>query len=202
MLETEQKTMASDESNRIAIYVIVPGVILILLLILVYYCCSRKYKLNWFERTLLEAHEERDSEKEYINPATGSTSTGPVVDHGSLHRSSIQSVQTQNSDRSSSITSVGIPSISHPLTGPQPPPLVSTKYSPLIETPHVLPVISSCATTPGSDKSSEQQFWVPPTVLQKKRAQSLVPQLLQPQDSEDSGEYPKVFVSPVDAFHI
>ena len=174
----------------IAIYVIVPAVILILLLILVYFCCSRKYRLNWFERTLLEAHGERDSEKEYINPVGGSSSTGPVLDHGSLHRSSIQSVQTQNSDRSSSITSASIPSISHPLAGPQPPPLVSTKYCPLIEPPHIPPVISSRSSTPTSEKSqsSEQQFWVPPTVLQKKRAKSLVPQMVQPQDSEDSGE--------------
>ena len=169
----------------IAIYVIVPAVILIVVVILVYFCCSRKYRLNWFERTLLEAHDERDSEKEYINPATASTSTGVVQDHGSLHRCSVQSVRTQSSDRSSSI-----PSISHPFAGPQPPPLITSKYSPLIEPPHIPPVISSHPSTPSSEKSGEQQFWVPPAILQKKRAQSLVPQLLQPQESvEETGEH-------------
>ena len=182
--------MASDDRNMIAIYVIVPSVIFIVVVILVCFCCSRKYRLNWFERTLLEAHEKRDSEKEYINPATASTSTGVVQDHGSLHRCSVHSVRTQSSDRSSSITSGSIPSISHPLAGPQPPPLTTSKYSPLIEPPHIPPVISSHPSTPSSEKSGEQQFWVPPAILQKKRAQSLVPQLLQPQEStEDMGEH-------------
>ena len=183
--------MASDESNMIAIYVIVPAVVLVVGIILVYFCCSRRYRLNWFERTLLEAHDERDSEKEYINPARASTSTGVVVqDHGSIHRCSVQSIRTQTSDRSSSITSGSIPSISHPLAGPQPSCASTSKYSPLIEPPHIPPVISSHPSTPSSEKSGEQQFWVPPAILQKKRAQSLVPQLLQPQDSvEESGKF-------------
>ena len=180
--------MAYDGIGMIAAYVIVSAVVLILATIMLYYCCSKKYRLNWFERTFLEAHDGRDSEKEYINPATGSSSTGLVVDHGSLHGSCTQSVQTQNAD--SSITSGSIPSISHPLAGSQSSPLTSTKYNPLMEPLHIPPVISSRPSSPSSEKWSEQQFWVPPTVLQKKRTQSLVPQLFQHQNSiEESRKF-------------
>ncbi len=180
--------MAAEGSNLIALYVIVPAVVFLLVIVVLYYCCSRKYRLNWFERTLLEASEEKTSEKEYINPPTASTSAGPALDHGSMHRTSIQS---HKSDRSSSVTSTGIPFISHPLAASQPPALISAKYSPLFE-PHFPPMANAYPTSPSSDKSSisEQQFWVPPAVLQKKRAQSLVPQLLQPQEPpEDSGTF-------------
>ncbi|CAH1786120.1 unnamed protein product [Owenia fusiformis] len=43
----------------IIVYVTVPLIIVALLIVLVYICCSKKYKLNWFERNLLEEQEEQ-----------------------------------------------------------------------------------------------------------------------------------------------
>lgn len=81
--------MATDSGYMVAVYILVPALIVGGLCLLLYICCSKRYRLNWFERTLLEAHEERSSEKEYINTAAtrGSTSTGAgtsVGDHGML----------------------------------------------------------------------------------------------------------------------
>ncbi len=175
----------------IATYVILPAIVVILAVIVLYYCCSRKYRINWFERTLLEAHEERDSEKEYINPGasssrSGGAGAGLAPDQESLfHRSSIGN-ETHKSERSwSTTTTSSIPSISHPGGASKYP------YNPLMEPPvahHVPTVLSPFPSTPSSDKSSEHAFWVPPAVLEKKRAQSLVPTLQQPQEGEDQGE--------------
>ena len=192
--------MAADSGYMVAVYILVPAMLVGGLCLLLYICCSKRYRLNWFERTLLEAHEERSSEKEYINASAtrGSSSTAQtsVGDHGSMHHSSLHSVHISGMGSDSSATSGSIPSISHPVAGPQPSITSSTssKITPVLNTPDTAPIIppviaSSHPSTPGSEASADQQFWVPSTIIQKKRAQSLIPQLLQPQDStEDSGQ--------------
>jgi hypothetical protein len=38
----------------IVVYIVVPTTVLILLLLLLYVTCSKRFRLNWYERFLLE----------------------------------------------------------------------------------------------------------------------------------------------------
>ncbi|KAI0232472.1 hypothetical protein LSAT2_017200 [Lamellibrachia satsuma] len=47
-------------------YIGVPILVLLLVAILIYVCCAKRYRLNWYEQTLLESTQAR--EKEHIDP--------------------------------------------------------------------------------------------------------------------------------------
>ena len=146
----------------VALYITIPIVVIVMMVTVCYLCCSRRYRLNWFERHRLEEEGsqkfESDSEKEHF-----------------AHRYSILSL---SSDRRKS----------------------SVKYVPLLS--ELAQATSSTAatspTTPLADSISikSDTFWVPPEVVEKKRAQSLIPQLVYSReegysqtDDEEFGEY-------------
>lgn len=132
----------TGSSHMVALYIIIPLLVLLLVLLVCYLCCSRHYRLNWYERHLLEAGTP-DVEKERF-----------------VHRYSIQSLPERRRS--------------------------SVKYVPLVPEP-------TLTCSPTSPTSSSDAFWVPPEVVQKKRAQSLCPHLLYTHD-EDSFEGRSIFI--------
>ncbi|XP_014661519.1 PREDICTED: synaptotagmin-10-like isoform X2 [Priapulus caudatus] len=55
---------SSYRGYEIAIFVLVPLLVLVLCAVVVYVLCSRKYKLNWYDKTMLEAGPGQDPEDE------------------------------------------------------------------------------------------------------------------------------------------
>lgn len=49
-----------DESYYIALYAVLSFVVVILLVLLIYVACTKKYRLNWFEKNLLETAETKE----------------------------------------------------------------------------------------------------------------------------------------------
>lgn len=122
----------------IAVYIVVPVLLIALLLLIVYIVCSRRYKLNWFERSLLE--EQNDGEGYTIRPALRKSAGSLAGTRGCLK--------------------FGWPG--------------GTAAAKMGSTP----------SSPSSDIG--EKFWVPPNVMERKRAQSLVPSLMY-HGSEDGG---------------
>jgi hypothetical protein len=224
----------------LAAAVVVPSlVVLALLALLCYLCCSKKYKLNWWERNLITQHKEEDSEKQFINHMHNSIPDISItVGHGSTQIVTHRYVGLGNKLDSSSSSS----SESHtPAPSPSPSPMGSRGSSPVKE--HASTSTGHCATPVGtiyeeesdgssSDKigylfdrscrrysqqlgetllgsispgsrfqqrrysmqpestsSSTSDFWVPPSMVEKKRAQSLIPSLGLLQQSQEGRRY-------------
>ena len=184
----------------ISIYIVVTLVLLALLAFIVYVCCSKRYRLNWFERTLLDAQRGKAEEKARLNlhgcsagtlvPRKGSTLTlsqgsNVSIKYVSLRTKSIDSMGSNPSSPVSDKEETSSPPPSLPHT-----PQRMGSYS------------GSGAGARGSRgamaklgasqdrRDSQGEFWVPPTIIQKKRAQSLIPQILQVGSSSiDSSKY-------------
>nr|CAD7438691.1 unnamed protein product [Timema bartmani] len=56
-VDMDTKDMDKDSSYYMALYGLVSFMIVMLLIFLLYVACSKKYRLNWFEKNLLEAAE-------------------------------------------------------------------------------------------------------------------------------------------------
>nr|CAD7395384.1 unnamed protein product [Timema poppensis] len=56
-MDMDTKDMDKDSSYYMALYGLVSFMIVMLLIFLLYVACSKKYRLNWFEKNLLEAAE-------------------------------------------------------------------------------------------------------------------------------------------------
>lgn len=135
----------------IVVYIVVPTTVLILLLLLLYVTCSKRFRLNWYERFLLEENttDKKCSEAKNIKLLPGASVT------------SILSAIGVNKDKQHSKV--------HFKTGWMP---VSRK-------------MGSSPSSPTRDVS--EKFWVPPAVLERKRAQSLVPTV--PHHDSDDGKF-------------
>ncbi|XP_064649839.1 synaptotagmin-5-like isoform X2 [Lineus longissimus] len=139
-------------SYLIAVYVLIPVIVFVLLVILIYICCSKRFRLNWFERSLLD-HQEECQRINCVSSHSPSSHTAPRLSCGSLRRTSL-------------------------------------KYGPLIATPRTsMGSNPSHASTPGGtndaqSSDSSENFWVPPDVVKKKRAQSLVAAMLHQESDE------------------
>ncbi|XP_074654722.1 synaptotagmin-5-like [Tubulanus polymorphus] len=137
----------------LALYIVIPLVVLCLALLVMFLCCSKRYRLNWFERSLLQ-HD--DEEIRRINKPS------PVYSNTSSPRLSIASIRRGSQQ----------------------------KYGPLL-TPNIFAygnMGSNPSTPQNTDGESEQgseQFWVPPDVVRKKRAQSLVATLMHNDTSDE-----------------
>ncbi|XP_064649842.1 synaptotagmin-5-like isoform X5 [Lineus longissimus] len=146
-------------SYLIAVYVLIPVIVFVLLVILIYICCSKRFRLNWFERSLLD-HQEECQRINCVSSHSPSSHTAPRLSCGSLRRTSL-------------------------------------KYGPLIATPRTsMGSNPSHASTPGGtndaqSSDSSENFWVPPDVVKKKRAQSLVAAMLHQESDEDVSSGPE-----------
>ncbi|XP_067660988.1 synaptotagmin-1-like [Haliotis asinina] len=125
----------------IAVYACIPAVLLALVIVLLYVFCSKRYRLNWYERTLLE---ERCTDqvspllrRDQANSFMSGTAKGRGIRAGSLKTEWLLNVRKMGSSPSS----------------------------------------------PTADAS--EKFWVPPTVIERKRAQSLVPSLSRNDSDEE-----------------
>lgn len=50
----------SDESYYVALYAVVSFVLVMLIVLLLYVACTKKYRLNWFEKNLLETADAKE----------------------------------------------------------------------------------------------------------------------------------------------
>ena len=230
-------------SYALALYISLPIVVCLLLLLagVLFLCCSRRYRINWYERSLLESSvRDQESEKAFLQPtkrtrdktkglikgisnstsrrdlddnnlppvtighgsttvitkkvkpqfldtgSMGSSSSSPSSDH-----SPISSLSEALADKRVSFSSVlpsaytnggsGTPSTGGGVTGRR-------------DTIHGIVGSrrdsSTLSTGSGEARRDSAEFWVPPAVMQRKRAQSLVPTLgLFQQQTDDSGKY-------------
>ncbi|ESO85946.1 Sytalpha [Lottia gigantea] len=129
----------SPSAYLIAVYVAVPAVVLLLAIIVVYIYCTKRHRLNWYQRTLLEEYDRG--------------TLGPLLSEGA--KTGLMSGKGGRGMRSSSLKSEW---------------MIYVKK------------MGSSPSSPTNDAS--EKFWVPPNVLERKRAQSLVPSLSR-QDSDE-----------------
>lgn len=101
----------TDTASQVAIYVILSCLILTFICILLYLTCSKRYKLNWYEKNLLETakeDEENDQSQEVLVNSTRSLNrnVSPCVSHSEEDpsfwvvgcASSIQDVHSDDSE--------------------------------------------------------------------------------------------------------
>ena len=219
----------------IALCVLVPTLFLVGIVVILYICCSRRYKLNWFERTLLDTQgDTSDGERERDGlhaPEVERRASAPL-DKRELSETSavlasqhtyyqshpqLQQQQARSGQVSSqthhlthrSAPSISFPQQHFPQLQHQPKVYVSgapsrggaqsslSKYLLLVSDSSLSNAsMGSVSSTPSETSSSRvsprgsltaEQFWVPPAIIQKKRAQSLIPSLLAHHaDSDDS----------------
>ncbi|XP_050389642.1 synaptotagmin-5 [Patella vulgata] len=129
---------SSTSGYLIAVYIVVPAVVILLAVLLLYIYCTKRHRLNWYQKTLLE---------EYDNGTLG-----PLLSEGS--KAGLMSGKGRGM-RSSSL---------------------KTEWMIYVKK------MGSSPSSPTNDTS--EKFWVPPAVLERKRAQSLVPSLSR-QDSDE-----------------
>ena len=205
------------ETGALLLAVLLPIAVCLSLLVLLYVCCRRRYRLNWWERNLIEVHQDNDSEKQFISPAASSrsyvgfhsTQDIPVtIGHGShqvvthKHIGSLGVTKAGASTTSDNTSSMGS-GTSSPVSecGPLP-----SDHSPNLDggpagsmgscrrfsqqlTESLLSSMSPSHKLYGHSRrfsmqqevtlpeSTNDVFWVPPAVVERKRAQSLVPHL-------------------------
>lgn len=119
------------ESSSIVIYATLPVLLMALFIFIVYLCCSKKYRLNWFEQTILETDPQLAEEKQHINPRSSisSRSRASSIKYAPLASdSSVASIpSTMDSFDSASYYSAsmkeGIFGTMAPLHTQQPPPI-------------------------------------------------------------------------------
>lgn len=174
------------ENYLIAVYILLPTFLLALLILLLYIYCSKRFKLNWYEKTLLEEHDRHTT----IDKNCASVSVDTVNSNSSLTTPLIH-----NTTGSKGVTTTNT-SINIQCSNPAAlliKPTVSTTCSVSSEKrdskgsliAEWLPGNIRMGSSPSSPvRDVSQKFWVPPAVIERKRAQSLVPSLTQI-DSDD-----------------
>lgn len=55
----------SDEAYYVALYAVVSFVLVMLIVLLLYVACTKKYRLNWFEKNLLETADAKELAHRY-----------------------------------------------------------------------------------------------------------------------------------------
>ena len=239
----------SGRAGLITASVLVPTLLLALSIVLLYVCCARRFRLNWYEKSVLQEEQQQcrvtriassipgkhrhasssssssssdtdqESEKQPLCGAARGGSQQPLsytVWHGSgsgLHvplstpRYVLLTPEPECASSMGSWHSSG--TLSSGLTDPIQDPhsngssalsmansLTSVIRRSSLQAAqaalglhHSLSEDNSQQHSPGASTGSKEQFWVPPTMAEKKRAQSLIPHLgllQQSQESEDS----------------
>ncbi|XP_076091601.1 synaptotagmin-6-like isoform X2 [Mytilus galloprovincialis] len=146
----------------IVAYIVVPTTILILLLLLLYVTCSKRFRLNWYERFLLE---EKSSDKKFSEAKN--IKLPP--------KASVTNV----------LSAIGVGK--------------ERRYSKVHFKTEWMPVSRKMGSSPSSPtRDVSEKFWVPPAVLERKRAQSLVPTV--PHHDSDDGSSGNVTPGSVSGF--
>lgn len=163
----------------IAVYIILPMVILALILTLMYVYCSKRFRLNWFEKSLLEEH------RGYNSVTTRTADYDRYSDERECSKPH-RTVQFKDSyeelTTNTSVTDVsGLLSRTGKVAGSR---QEQRRGSLTTEWMFGTTRLGSASPTSSSNDISEK-FWVPPTILERKRAQSLVTSSLCHQDSEE-----------------
>ncbi|XP_041369848.1 synaptotagmin-5-like [Gigantopelta aegis] len=142
----------------IAVFAGVPAVILFLALLALFILCSKRYRLNWYERTLLE-----EDTADQTGPLLSKGPRASLFQKGGLFggcKGGLMSGGGGNRGgrgaRTGSVKSEWLFSVRK---------------------------MGSSPSSPTSDAS--EKFWVPPHVIERKRAQSLVPSLSRNDSDED-----------------
>ena len=74
LIGTQDFGFTMNEPYLVAVYITLPMILIIFVAVVLYLCCSKKYRLNWFEQTILENNVEKIEEKEHINPSVPNSS--------------------------------------------------------------------------------------------------------------------------------
>lgn len=174
--------MPTPESSRvgpylIAVCILAPLVCLLLILLCCYALCSNKRRSNWFENTLLEENEKQTTIRFTVTQADDSET---------------ECIDTWGDSRRKRVRFQPLSAIVEVLKGLK---KLTTRFKSLGDPEAVLQNgnktewIVCSRRSMGSSPSSpvhepvEEKFWVPPAVVDRKRAQSLVPTPCH--DSED-----------------
>ena len=170
-------------------YIIIPTLLIALFLALLYVFCSKRFKLNWYEKVLLEencaqkrgdvdvlaeAAIERKSNRTYKKRIRFQT---PKQDHWAAIVEVLKSWKQKFSARIK--TSAG-----H----------VSDENDRKTEWIYCSKKSLGSSTSSPIIEGSDEKFWVPPAVLDRKRAQSLVPTVTH-NDSEEGRKFYKFRIS-------
>ena len=163
---------SSDFDYLIVAYIIIPIVLVVLFLALLYVFCSKRYKLNWYEKVLLEENTSELKQRD-VDILTETNIAGKG--NRTTRKKRIR-FQTPKSDRYTAIVEV-LKSWKQKFTG-----RIKTSPGPNThENERTTEWIYCSKKGLGSSTSSpiiegsDEKFWVPPAVLDRKRAQSLVP---------------------------
>ena len=160
-----------------SVYILLPGFVIIAIVALLYVCCAKRYRFNWFERSLMEQTScantisvtaQDADEKACIIPA-GSSDSG-VINHGSTQDTKLPMEATKFPI---SMETTMLPAQSGATYG--------TSYKPLSYQPPDISLTSGCSSdsilssgafTGGSVCDNTELFWVPAAVAGagKKRA--------------------------------
>lgn len=176
-------TMRGPEGSTspylIAVSVLAPLATLLLILLCIYALCSNKRRANWYENSLLEEKEKQTTVRFTVTQADGETECSDSIND--RKRKAGKRVRFQP-----------ITSIVEVLKGLR---KLTTRFKSLgdrdaaVQNGHTTEWIVCSRKSMGSSPSSpvhepaEEKFWVPPAVVDRKRAQSLVPAVYN--DSED-----------------
>ncbi|XP_045191716.2 synaptotagmin-1-like [Mercenaria mercenaria] len=179
-MELESKENAN---YLIAIYIAAPIATVVLLLACVYVYCYRRSRLNWYEKYLLEEHQRQSA-------------AGTTENAGSSNKRGITGVTRNKNYRRRNcfgnlkplkpIVEV-IKSLKKLTTR-----LKSSSENGSRDCENKTEWIVCSRKRMGSSPSSpvhdpaEEKFWVPPAVLDRKRAQSLIPTTTQTESEEDN----------------
>ena len=179
-MENKENKRSSEFDYLIVAYILIPAILIVLFLALLYVFCSKRFKLNWYEKVLLEENisEQKHSDVDVLTEAN----TGRK---GNRIRKKHIRFQTPKSDHWTAIVEV-LKSWKQKFTG-------RIKTSPgrdIKENERTTEWIYCSKKGLGSSTSSpiiegtDEKFWVPPAVMDRKRAQSLVPTVAH-NDSEE-----------------
>lgn len=162
---------SSDFDYLIVAYILIPAVLVVLFLALLYVFCSKRYKLNWYEKVLLEENTSKQEQCD-VDVLTVSNIGGKS---DRIRKKRIR-FQTPKSSRWTAIVEV-LKSWKQKFTG-----RVKTSPGPDTQENERTTEWIYCSrkglgssTSSPIIESSDEKFWVPPAVLDRKRAQSLVP---------------------------
>ena len=153
----------------IAVFAGVPAVILFLVLVALFVLCSKRYRLNWYERTLLE-----QDASEQTGPLLAKGPRASLFQKGGLFGGCKGGLMSGGGGRGRGARTGSVKS--EWLFGGRK--MGSSPSSP---------------TAPTADAS--ERFWVPPHLVERKRAQSLVPQLSR--NDSDEGRVQEILFKSV-----
>ena len=166
---------SNDFDYLIVAYIIIPIILVVLFLALLYVFCSKRYKLNWYEKVLLEENTSEQQQRGVdilteTNIAGKSNRTARTKKH-------IRFQTPPKSDHYTAIVEV-LKSWKQKFTGrikTSPGPALSHDNERTTEWIYCSRKGLGSSTSSPIIEGSDEKFWVPPTVLDRKRAQSLVP---------------------------